>query len=49
MPLSKIHKWNSAGVAKRLRQICSNDSDFQEQSKNYSAYLATRNHITKSF
>ena len=34
----------STGVAKRLKRICSSNSDFLEQSKKYSAYLAARNH-----
>lgn len=35
----------STGAAKRLRQMCSNDNDFQEQLKKYSVYLSTRSHI----
>ena len=34
----------STGVPKRHKIICSNDSDFLEQSKKYSAYLAAHNH-----
>ena len=34
----------STGVAKRLKPTCSNDRDFLEQSKKYSAYLAAANH-----
>ena len=37
----------SIGVAKRLKLICSNDGDFLEQSKKYSAYLAACNHKPK--
>ena len=37
----------STGVAEGLKRICSNDSDFLEQSKKYSAYLAARNHKPK--
>ena len=37
----------STGVAKRLKLICSNDCDFLEQSKKYSAYSAARNHKPK--
>ena len=32
------------GVGKPLKKICSNDNDFFEQSKKYSAYLAAHNH-----
>ena len=34
-------------VVKWLKQICSNDNDFLEQSKKYWAYLAARNHKPK--
>ena len=34
-------------AAKRLKQICSHDNDFLEQSKKYSAYLAVRNNKSK--
>ena len=37
----------STGVAKRYKRICSNDRDFLEQSKKYSAHLAERNHQPK--
>ena len=37
----------STGVAKQLKRICSNDNNFLEQSKKYSAYLAVRNHKPK--
>ena len=37
----------STGVAKRYKRICSNDRDFLEQSKKYSANLAERNHQPK--
>ena len=37
----------STWVAKQLKRICSNESDFLEQSKKYSAYLAARNHKPK--
>ena len=35
------------GIVKQLKRIFSNDSDFLEQSKIYSAYLAARNHKPK--
>ena len=37
----------SNGAAKQLKQICSHDNDFLEQSKKYSAYLAVRNNKSK--
>ena len=37
----------STGVAKRVKRICSNDSDFLEQSKKYSVYFAACNHKPK--
>ena len=37
----------STGVAKRYKRICSNNRDFLEQSKKYSANLAERNHQPK--
>ena len=37
----------SNGAAKQLKQICSHDNDFLEQSKKYSACLAVRNHNSK--
>ena len=43
----------STGVAKRLKRMCSNDNDFLEQSKKYSAYLVAGNYkqkgITRTF
>ena len=37
----------STRVPKQLKQICSNDSNFLEQSKEYSANLAAQNHQLK--
>lgn len=37
----------STGAAKRLKWICSNDNNFFEQWKKYSAYLAPCNHKPK--
>ena len=34
-------------VAKRLKQICSSDSNFLQQFQKYSAYLAARDHKPK--
>ena len=43
----------STGVAKRLKRMCSNDNDFLQQSKKYSAYLVAGNYkqkgITRTF
>ena len=37
----------STGVAKWLKQICSNDCEFLEQSKKYSPYFSLRHHKPK--
>ena len=38
---------NSTGVAKRLKEMCSNDNDFLEYSKKYSTYPSACNEKPK--
>ena len=38
----------SLGVATRLRRICSTDTEFEDKSRHYQAYLASRDHDPKA-